>query len=326
MTLSGGGLSRVFQFDSGTTAFIGGLSITRGYAIGDGGGLDNNGGTVTFTDCTVSGNVAYHSGGGLYSPDGRTTLTNCTVNGNSANYSGGGLFESGGTATLSDCTISGNSAVLKGGIVNENGTVIIGNTIVAENTASISEPDVSGTFASQGHNLIGETDGSSGWVGSDLAGTIAQPLNPLLAPLDNYGGPTETMALLRGSPAIDAGSNSIPGLTIPTADRAAPCAARLGLTPELQLISATTRPARPTWSRPLPTRTMSARFAPRSAGPTLAPTPTQRILPVRPPTRLSSTRRVASPRRRPSPSLRAWERWNSLVRPRPRRSRAPRWA
>ena len=83
----------------------------------------------------------------------------------------------------------------------------VGNTIVAGNTAATSGPDVFGTFASQGNNLIGETDGSSGWVGSDLTGTIAQPLNPLLAPLGNYGGPTQTMALLPGSPAIDAGSN-----------------------------------------------------------------------------------------------------------------------
>ena len=67
----------------------------------------------------------------------------------------------------------------------------------------------SGAFTSQGHNLIGETDGSSGWVSSDLTGTIARPLNPLLAPLGNNGGPTQTMALLPGSPAIDAGSNAL---------------------------------------------------------------------------------------------------------------------
>ena len=93
-----------------------------------------------------------------------------------------------------------------------SGTVTLGNTIVAGNTATTSGPDASGTFASQGHNLIGKTDGSTGWVGSDLTGTIAAPLNPLLAPLGNYGGPTQTMALLPGSPAIDAGSNAlIPG-------------------------------------------------------------------------------------------------------------------
>ena len=84
---------------------------------------------------------------------------------------------------------------------------------MAGNTATTSGPDVVGTFASQGNNLIGKTDGSSGWVGSDLTGTIAQPLNPLLAPLGNYGGPTQTMALLPGSPAIGAGSNGVTGVT-----------------------------------------------------------------------------------------------------------------
>ncbi len=70
----------------------------------------------------------------------------------------------------------------------------------------------SGAFTSRGNNLIGETDGSSGWVGSDLTGTIASPLDPLLAPLADYGGPTQTMALLPGSPAIGAGNIAlIPG-------------------------------------------------------------------------------------------------------------------
>ena len=67
-------------------------------------------------------------------------------------------------------------------------------------------PDAAETFVSEGNNLIGETNGSSGWVGSDLTGTVAQPLDPLLAPLAYYGGPTDTMALLPGSPAISAGN------------------------------------------------------------------------------------------------------------------------
>jgi hypothetical protein len=88
------------------------------------------------------------------------------------------------------------------------GVLNLGNTIVAGNT-SASEPDVFGTFTSLGHNLIGATDGSSGWVGSDLTGTAAAPLDPLLGPQQDNGGSTQTMALLPGSPAIDAGSNAL---------------------------------------------------------------------------------------------------------------------
>jgi len=89
-------------------------------------------------------------------------------------------------------------------------TVKLANTIVAGNTAPTG-PDAFGTFASQGHNLIGKTDGSSGWVGSDLTGTIATPLKPLLAPLGYYGGPTQTMLPLPGSPALGGVPANTPG-------------------------------------------------------------------------------------------------------------------
>jgi len=62
--------------------------------------------------------------------------------------------------------------------------------------------------------LIGQTDGSSGFttgVNGDLAGTSAGPLDPKLGPLTNNGGSTLTMALLAGSPAIEAGDDSVLG-------------------------------------------------------------------------------------------------------------------
>src|SRR5271157_3382689 len=232
VTVSGGGLSQVFQVDTGVTAEIGGLTVTGGNAGGGGGGAIANVGTLTLNNSTLSGNSA-GGGGGAIANVGTLTLTNSTLSGNSAGVGGaianagtltlinstlsdnsapsggdgGGIFND-GTATLTNCTVSGNSAGNEGGGVYNyynNAPVTIGNTIVAGNTTDGYGPDVEGPFASQGNNLIGKTDTSSGWVGSDLTGTIAKPLNPLLAPLGNYGGPTQTMALLPGSPAIDAG-------------------------------------------------------------------------------------------------------------------------
>src|SRR5262249_2493816 len=82
-------------------------------------------------------------------------------------------------------------------------TVTIGNSIIAGNSCAYG-PDVSNGVVSLGNNLVGKTDGSSGWVGSDLTG-----ISPWLSPLGNYGGPTQPMPLFAGSPAIDAGNNAL---------------------------------------------------------------------------------------------------------------------
>ena len=63
----------------------------------------------------------------------------------------------------------------------------------------------------RGNNLIGKTDGSTGWVNSDLTGTIAKPLNPLLAPLGNYGGPTQTWPCCPAAPPSAADQADYPG-------------------------------------------------------------------------------------------------------------------
>jgi hypothetical protein len=69
--------------------------------------------------------------------------------------------------------------------------------------------DVSGAFISDGHNLIGVVNGSTGFgAAGDQLGNVGDPLDPMLAPLANNGGPTRTHALLAGSPAIDQGDNN----------------------------------------------------------------------------------------------------------------------
>ena len=110
VTISGGGASRVFQVDGGVTANFSGLTITGGSTAENGGGLYNDGGTATLTDCTVSGNSA-STGGGIDETSGSLTLTNCTISGNTANIVsgfGGGVYTYSGVNTLTGCTISGN--------------------------------------------------------------------------------------------------------------------------------------------------------------------------------------------------------------------------
>jgi hypothetical protein len=78
------------------------------------------------------------------------------------------------------------------------------NTLLAGNSAP-SSPDISGAQLSQGYNLIGDSAGSSGYTDTDLVGTADMPIDPVLGPLQNNGGPTQTMALMPGSPALNAG-------------------------------------------------------------------------------------------------------------------------
>jgi hypothetical protein len=139
---------------------------------------------------------------------GTLTVTSSTLSGNSAVYDGGGIYNY-GTLTLTDSTLSGNSATVYGGggIYNSFGPVTTKNVVLAGNTAPTSS-DVSGAFSSQGHNLIGDGTGGSGFADTDLVGTADFPIDPQLEPLGDYGGPTQTMRPLPGSLVINAGDNT----------------------------------------------------------------------------------------------------------------------
>ena len=94
-----------------------------------------------------------------------------------------------------------------GALARGAGTSMLRNTIVAGNTADSPVFDVSGVFTSSGFNLVGRTDGSTGFNAStDQSGTNAAPLLAQLGALANNGGPTDTMAPLPDSPAVDAGN------------------------------------------------------------------------------------------------------------------------
>jgi hypothetical protein len=142
------------------------------------------------------------------------TLTNSTTSGNSAGNNGGGISAT--TANLLNCTIVENIARTGngGGVFhNPGGTFSVKNTLIALNLVGLSGtgPDVFGTFTSQGHNLIGIgafLGGFNNGVNGDIVGVAANPIDPKLGPLQNNGGPTQTMALLAGSLAIDHGDSA----------------------------------------------------------------------------------------------------------------------
>lgn len=183
-------------------------TISANSAFGSGGGIINFG-TLALTSSTVSGNRAFGDGAGINNVAGQLTVTNCTIAGNSGFGTGGGINDNVGMV-LADSTVANNRAAAGGGLGSGGGTVIV-NSIIAANFRGTSSTldDVSGsvdTFQSRS-NLIGA--GGSGGLKDGASGNQVGVADPKLAPLGNYGGPTQTMPPLPGSPAIDAGSNAL---------------------------------------------------------------------------------------------------------------------
>jgi CSLREA domain-containing protein len=207
-TSSGGG---IYNFDDNydsDTLTLTNSTVSNNTAVQSGGGIYTYLGILELTNSTVSGNSANtSSGGGIYSNYGTLTLTNSTVSGNSANTSSGGGIYNSGFLILQKSTVSDNSADSGGGIFDYNPSDVYGS-IIAQNTANTA-PDCFDTIGpmSHGYNLVGDGTGCSGFgMPGDQVGTGVSPINPLLGPLGDNGGPTFTHALLMGSPAIDAGT------------------------------------------------------------------------------------------------------------------------
>ncbi|HXB59359.1 MAG TPA: choice-of-anchor Q domain-containing protein [Candidatus Acidoferrales bacterium] len=139
---------------------------------------------------------------------GTTDVLNSLIiaNGSAGDGNGGGILNGDGTVTLEQCTLSGNSAGGDGGgIVNGGGTLDVTNSIVAGNNATNSGGDISlagGALTYGGSNLVENVYNNDGTIN----GPVPLDAAPDLASLGNYGGPTETMPPLPGSPAIGAGS------------------------------------------------------------------------------------------------------------------------
>src|SRR5450759_3961866 len=215
VTISGNNAVRVMQVGAGASLTLNNLTIANGIAAG-GGGIFNNG-TATITNSTFSGNSAPGNfGGGINNSGGSTlTITNSTFSGNSAAGGfGAGIYTNSGTLTITNSTISGNSATggFGAGVYNTGGgTVTLRNTILANNTSG---GNCGGAININGGNNI--DDGvTCGW-GSAFGSKSSTP--PLRGALATHGGPTQTFALLTGSPAID-GVTSNPPNSAPLTDQ-----------------------------------------------------------------------------------------------------------
>jgi hypothetical protein len=218
--------------EGGPSTTITSTEFKGNFSGASGGALFANGTTLTVQSSTFANNRSVGKGGGIEietTGTGATgsTVTNSTITHNSAlnnaGANGGGIDAVAiGSLSLLNDTINVNFATNGGGIFwDGSGTFSAQNTIVAANTASTG-PDANnpaGTFTDNGGNLIGVSGAGSGNGGFAAAttqtGTTANPLDPLLGPLQNNGGPTigapgttivlETEAPLTGSPAIGKG-------------------------------------------------------------------------------------------------------------------------
>ena len=207
-------------FNSGPVGFGGAGGVAQGGAV-----FNNASATLILSNCTFGGFGAYgNAAGGGQGGTGH-------FGGNGGAGSGGAIFNL-GTMTVTACTISGNQVnggaggsgsvsinngamgASKGALATGGGTSTVRTALIAGNTGNSSATsDVDGAFTSAGYNLVGSRDNSTGFTGTaDQGGTNAAPINAQLGPLQNNGGPTDTMALLAGSPALDQGKAF--GLTI----------------------------------------------------------------------------------------------------------------
>lgn len=198
----------VFTIETSTfSANVAGTSTT----VGIGGAIRHANGPLFIRDTTFSDNTSYGSGGALWSGNSKTLyggeFTNVTASNNRANDStaaasvyGGAFYITGGPYRLINSTLVGNHAHDSGGaFMSGADTVTIYNTIVANNTSSDSRQC---RTTSTGSNNIQFPTSSFACVSG-----ITQ-VNPQLAPLAINGGPTMTMALTPGGPAINAGNDS----------------------------------------------------------------------------------------------------------------------
>ena len=211
------------------------VTLSGGSSSGGGGGIFNTG-TLSIKNSTISGNTAIGGGGGVDNYVGSLTIENSTISGNTSNYRGGGLsntpsYYGGGVSghlMITNSTISGNRADQGGGVSNfqychlnhcHAAALTLNRSLIAGNQAPTGpeienaiitgpmSPTPLNSVTANNFNLFG-ANGNLGIIGftpgpTDVVTSVS--LAQIMGPLSNNGGPTQTHALVPGSPAVDAG-------------------------------------------------------------------------------------------------------------------------
>jgi hypothetical protein len=178
--------------------------IRGNVAAFDGGGIA---GAATIESSTISGNSALR-GGGVFSL-GYLSVKSSTISGNMASSNGGGILRAGGILRLAHATVAENVSLgfSGGGLYLSGGSPeLFTHTIVANNTAAGPADDIAGAAVTAEYSLIEETGGVPVAGIGNIIG-----IDPLLEPLADNGGPTQTHALRSGSSASDTGNPAAMG-------------------------------------------------------------------------------------------------------------------
>ena len=188
--------------------------VRRNHAVGHGGGIFVNGGSLFMVGVTVSDNRSPGppgTGGGLDVLGGDVDIVNSTFSGNRAAADGGGIGLTGGDVSLLNVTITNNQADTSdgggngGGIAQIGGDIAARNSIVAGNVdaGNGSDPDCDGTVSFT-FSLVGSAT-CTFFPNTNIVGVA-----PGLLPLRSNGGPTPTHALRKSSKAINAAGSGAP--------------------------------------------------------------------------------------------------------------------
>jgi uncharacterized repeat protein (TIGR01451 family) len=193
----------------------------------EGGAIDDDKGALTLSRSTFSGNDAAEDGGALnYDSGDGMSVTNDTFDGNQAADGGGAIYldttATTGTISLLSDTITRNTSFDGGGIAFPERANSIEDTIVTGNNGGTDHHSGEDCFGDSGSvasdsALTADTGGNIDSDGTCFSASVSHDhvgVNPDLGPLAPNGGPTQTDALLTGSPAI---GNAVPG-SCPTTD------------------------------------------------------------------------------------------------------------